>query len=80
MGPAWRVTALHWAAYGDHVSTVELLVERGADVAADPSGGGTGPLGVASVFYHRPEIARLLIDHGANPQAVPNESFNRHSR
>ncbi|WP_394796700.1 ankyrin repeat domain-containing protein [Armatimonas sp.] len=59
-------TALMLAAFADDIAVTKALLERGADVnaAATPEGIGTSALFTA-VSYGRPEIAKLLLDHGA---------------
>ncbi len=67
-------TGLHWAAYGGHVNTVKLLLERGAPIdVKDESYGGT-PLGWALYGWGAPgraqrvdyyEVVTLLVRTGA---------------
>src|SRR5688572_8074949 len=59
-------TALHHAAEGN-LAAVEVLVERGADLDARDKSGRT-PLFVA-VRANRYEIARYLLDRGADPDS-----------
>jgi ankyrin repeat protein len=58
-------TPLHWAASGDDVIAVDILVEAGADIEASGAviGGGT-PLADA-VGFGQWKAARRLITHGA---------------
>jgi ankyrin repeat protein len=58
-------TALHCAVVGGHVETVRLLLERGAPPDARDKRGNT-PL---ALIQDSPEVARLLVDHGADPNA-----------
>ncbi|MFN7144147.1 MAG: ankyrin repeat domain-containing protein [Myxococcota bacterium] len=60
-------TALHHAAEGD-LAAVEALVEGGADIDARTKAGAT-PLYLA-VRANRYEIARYLLDRGADPDAA----------
>jgi len=68
-------TPLHKAAYHGQCGTVRLLLERGADIEAGSTGG--TPLLVAvkgSAWAQRDEqrgleVARLLLDRGADPNA-----------
>jgi ankyrin repeat protein len=71
--PAWQPSddpqevldeALVWAAKADRVEAVELLVELGADVAADPYRG--TPLTWAAVNA-RVDTVRKLVELGADP-------------
>ncbi len=48
---------------GDGVRVAQLLLDRGADVKAQPKGHWT-PLNWAS-YYGKPDMVRVLIDHGA---------------
>jgi|GEM_PF-2129917 len=52
---------LHWAAQNGHRDMVELLIAKGANVNAPDKSGHT-PVVLAST----PEIAKLLLDKGAN--------------
>lgn len=69
--PAWRPSddpqevldeALVWAAKGDRVSVMPILVEHGANVNADPYRG--TPL-IWAAANGRLDAARWLLDHGA---------------
>ena len=60
-------TPLHWAGYGSHVSTVDTLLTRGADIHAANRSGAT-PLHEASKWGSAAVVA-ALIDAGANVQA-----------
>ncbi len=66
-------TPLHGAIFGGHESTVQLLIERGADLETVSTGSiaQVRPLGTAA-FVRRADLARLLLDAGADPngQAV----------
>ena len=62
----WSVTALYCAAYGGHMETVKVLVDRGADVNALSHG--QTPLTIA-IFKGHTDIAKLLIDRGTDVNA-----------
>jgi len=61
-------TPLHAAAQHNHSSTIEVLITRGADVNARADSGQT-PLHLCS----HPEIARLLVEASADPNAKDDE-------
>src|SRR5712691_9403969 len=56
-------TPLHLTSRAGHIDLVRLLIEHGADVAAQSKNGMT-PLHEASEAGHV-DVARLLIEHGA---------------
>lgn len=56
---------LHYAASKAQVETARLLIERGAIVNA-PGPDGTTPLMMAALSG-KPDIVRLLLEHGADP-------------
>lgn len=60
-------TPLHFAAGGDKVEIVKMLLDHGADGNAKTNGGGT-PL-CRTTPKANLEIARLLMDHGADVNA-----------
>ncbi|KAH9066250.1 ankyrin repeat-containing domain protein [Lactarius vividus] len=60
---------------GDGVRVAQLLLDRGADVKAQPKGHWT-PLNWAS-YYGRPDIVRLLVDHGATVNLNAEKSLLR---
>jgi ankyrin repeat protein len=60
-------TALHWAAYVDHLSIADLLIRAGADVSAANDDGAT-PLHLACTNRSALMVARLLAA-GANANA-----------
>ena len=67
--PNWRginnLTALHAAAISPHCEKVRALIESGADINAEDRGGRT-PLHYAQIDNpEQPDIANLLIAHGA---------------
>jgi ankyrin repeat protein len=70
-------TPLHLAAFFDHPAGVRLLLERGADVEAVAR----NPMLVRPLHSavagegHRLEIARLLLEHGADPNAKQQADF-----
>ena len=57
-------TALSWASWMGHIETVELLLERGADINARGMSERT-PLGWATKG-HRMEVLNLLLEKGAD--------------
>ena len=62
----WSVTALYCAAYGGHMETVKVLVDRGADVNALSHG--LTPLTIA-IYEGHTDIAKLLIARGTDVNA-----------
>ena len=60
---------LHDAVWGGRLSMVELLVKLGAQVDIKHQEAGSTPLHYAAI-KNEVEIGRLLIEHGANVQAV----------
>jgi ankyrin repeat protein len=61
------MTPLHWAAKGEHLNVVAFLIKHGADVNAhhEPSIGDTALGAVAGNCSF--EMARVLVDAGADP-------------
>ncbi len=64
--------ALHAAVGGRHASTVSLLLDRGANIAAVESHGYT-PLHLAAVMGND-EIVAILLDRGASPTALADDN------
>ncbi|MEM6326228.1 MAG: ankyrin repeat domain-containing protein [Bacteroidota bacterium] len=64
------VTPLHCAAAAGHAAIVRRLIEAGADVEARSSFFGS-PLTLASTGDATPEVIRILLSAGADPN-VPN--------
>lgn len=60
-------TMLMLSAYHGHLAGVQVLIKRGADVNRANDRGQT-PL-AGAVFKNQPEIARALLDAGADPDA-----------
>jgi len=70
-------TALHASIAGNHINIVRLLLKYGADINSLCEGElrkGFTPLHVAAHF-NRFEIAKLLIENGANLSITNNESL-----
>ena len=57
-----RVTPLAHAVAGGESGVVSLLIERGAEVAAH-----SGKLLTIAILLNRPDLVRLLLEHGADP-------------
>jgi ankyrin repeat protein/Zn-dependent protease with chaperone function len=57
---------LYWMCEYGHRDLAEILIQKGANVNSEAWG--DAPSFVA-VFYHRPDVLKLLLDHGANPNA-----------
>ena len=68
---SWGETPLHLAVRADHTSVVETLLDYGADIDASEDAGAS-PLAYANL-----EIARLLLDRGADPNAGVNKPLHR---
>jgi ankyrin repeat protein len=62
--PVGQWSALHYAAFSGHKELVAHLLARGANINARSPNGST-PLMMA-IYDGRPEVAKLLIDQGAN--------------
>ena len=63
-----EVTPLHIAASGNDLKKVSLLLEKGAELEARSTNGGT-PLMLAAQFSSTPEIVQLLLEKGADINA-----------
>jgi uncharacterized protein len=66
IGKQGALTALHFAARQGAMSTVEALVELGADLNAASPADRTTPLVIAVINGHF-DIAHYLLEHGADP-------------
>jgi len=66
-GPIMMGTPLHYTSLGGHIDPAQLLIEHGADPAAQTTNGMT-PLHWASDRCHV-GLARLLVEHGADVAA-----------
>ena len=62
-------TALHLAAFFGHAGAVDVLLERGAEVDAFGRGWMTGTALHSAVSRKGADIARRLLEAGANPNA-----------
>jgi uncharacterized protein len=60
-------TALHFAAFFGHPDAVSLLIDRGAEVDAFGRGWMTGTALHSAVSRLQSQVARILLDAGANP-------------
>lgn len=63
-----RFTAVTWAVSGGHRDVLEVLLKAGASGDANgfsPSGQVTTTVLHLAAYYRRPDLARLLLDHGA---------------
>nr|WP_243773797.1 ankyrin repeat domain-containing protein [Actinomadura barringtoniae] len=60
-------TLLMLAAYHGHAGTVQALAARAADIER-PNDRGQRPL-AGAVFKKEPEVVRVLLDAGADPEA-----------
>ncbi|WP_199617707.1 ankyrin repeat domain-containing protein [Paenibacillus alkalitolerans] len=70
-------TALHASIAGNHINIVKLLLTHGADINSQCEGEtrkGFTPLHVAAHF-NRFEIAKMLLENGANPLMRNSESL-----
>jgi ankyrin repeat protein len=65
--PDLKLTPLHYAARGEHLDVAQYLLDHGADVnAIDHATAGNTPLAdIAQECSY--EMAKLLLDYGANP-------------
>ena len=67
--------AVHLAAFFGHARVVELLTGQGAQVNTySRNGFGVMPLHSAVAGKHL-EASRILLEHGANPNAIQSEDF-----
>lgn len=66
-----HVAPLHSAAAGNHLSIVQMLLDRGADPQATQEGGFTALHSAAQ--NGRADIVELLLAHGARPDAMTDD-------
>jgi ankyrin repeat protein len=66
-------TPLHLASRWGHTEVARILVEHGADMAAQEKDGWT-PLHLASQYVHV-DLARILLEHGADPAAQNKDGW-----
>lgn len=70
------MTALHWASNAGHIDIVELLVGAGADLdRVEPDSRWT-PLHFACAKPEHETVARVLIDAGADVNALDNVQWS----
>jgi len=82
-------TALTEAVFNRDTDMIRLLIAKGADAAKQPAPPAKDDLSADTLFYNAPifalvnsshernlDIARLLLDAGADPNAAAIESFN----
>jgi len=62
-------TALHFAAFFGHAGAVELMLDHGAEVDASGRGWMTGTALHSAVSRKRSDVARRLLEAGANANA-----------
>ena len=67
-------TALHYAAEHGSLAVAELLIEYGADIA-QPNKGGKSPL-ISAIEGNSPELVKLLLDKGTNPNRLAANGGN----
>ena len=72
MSGSGRGTPLHFAAHGNHVNVIELLLNHGADIRAR-NFHGHEPL-VFAVESKSPEAVSFLLKHGADPNVLGGHS------
>jgi len=60
-----NMTPLKWAVRGKQPDSIRLLLERGASLENQ-----SWPLLLISVWFDCPECARVLLEHGADPNAT----------
>jgi ankyrin repeat protein len=63
------LTPLLLAARQGYTESVQALIKAGADINQASAGDQTAPLLIATINGHF-DLARLLLDHGANPKAT----------
>jgi ankyrin repeat protein len=68
------MTALHFAARDGQKDAVRALVEAGADVNAVSPGDKSSALVIAITNGHY-DVAKYLVDHGANPNLATNDGL-----
>ena len=67
------MTALHYAAREGHIETAKLLITGGADIDQPSNGDLTTPL-LASVINGNYDLALVLLELGADPNAVSDDA------
>jgi ankyrin repeat protein len=65
----YDTTPLKQATMYGHESTVKLLLSRGADVHAMTGDDGTGSVLMDAVIHNKPQIAKILLEAGADPNS-----------
>jgi ankyrin repeat protein len=64
------ISALSVAVLGDYAEYVKILLEAGADVNINPTGETFGSPMQTAVNFRTKNMVRMLLEHGADPNAV----------
>lgn len=70
------VTGLNFAAAYNHMQLVKFLLENGANTEIKDNNGWTPLISIAQLGKDRTDIARMILDKGANINAVDMDGFS----